>query len=142
MRACASIEYRIRVKTMISTEAIPHDEETLDPNALETSAARLICSVKPRWASKRLTFKRLATVDSSIRYLACLKDTEEQQLGVVVTLYPANSDIYTDPQEQRRIVTLLIQHDLAPRHFLTFNNGFLSTHALGKALDLKDQQTQ
>ena len=127
---------------MLSTEAIPHDDETLDPNSLETSAGRLICSVKPTWASKRLTFKRLTTADSSIRYLACLKDTEEEHLGVVVSLYPANSDIYTDHQEQRRIVTLLIQHELAPRLFLTFTNGYLSTNALGKALDLKDQQTQ
>jgi hypothetical protein len=127
---------------MSAANNIPHEAVKIDADTLETSAGRLICTIKPTWASKTLIFKKLGTDDSLIHYAIFPTDEEDELHGVVVKLYPANSDVYTDHQQQLQLMNQLSLDTIAPNVLLTFINGYFSTYILGDVLDAKEEHAQ
>jgi hypothetical protein len=123
--------------TTISFEGI-----VIDPYSLEPAAARLVCSIKPRWALKKLTFKKLTTDEHLIYYVVNLKDSEEEYNSVLMKVYPTNSDVYANQEEQFHLLTHLIDQKLASQLLLRFANGYLCNHIPGKVLEIKDQQVK
>ncbi|UJR32923.1 hypothetical protein I4U23_020384 [Adineta vaga] len=124
---------------MSTMTTIPQEPIEIDLNSLETTAARLVCSIKPRWALKKLVFKKLTTDCHLIYYTIFLKDNEDERNNVILKIYPTNFDVYADPQEQFHLLTHLIEQKIAARVLLRFNNGYISTSIPGKILDLKEQ---
>jgi hypothetical protein len=136
---------RLRIfqsKKMSAIATILYEAVEIDINSFEISTGRLLCSIKPRWASKKLVFKKLNTDDNFIRYAISLKDSEDEQSDIVVKIYPTNSNIYIDHQEQFRLIAHFINRGIAPRILLSFINGYYSNYIQGKILDVKEQQTQ
>ncbi len=126
----------------VTTTNTPHEAVEIDVDSLETSAGRLICSIKPTWASKKLIVNKLGTDDNTIYYSIFPVDNEDEQHGVVIKVYPANSDVYTDHQAELRLIEELAHHEIAPQILLTFINGYFSNYVLGKTLDIKEEHTQ
>ncbi|CAF1171617.1 unnamed protein product [Rotaria sordida] len=127
---------------MSTSSTISHELVTADINSLETTAGPLICSIKRRWATNKLIFKKLINDDHLIHYVVFLKGTQDEQNGVVLKIYPTNSDVYTDHQEQLRLINHLSYHNIAPRILLTFINGYFCNYYIqGNILDIKEQQT-
>ncbi|CAF0946558.1 unnamed protein product [Adineta ricciae] len=124
---------------MSAITPIPCENVEIDSNSLETTAARLVCSIKPRWALKKLVFKKLTNDSHLIYYLIFLKDTNDEQNSVILKLYPTNSDVYADQEEQFHLLSHLIQQKVAAHVLLRFNNGYICTPIPGKALDIKEQ---
>ncbi|CAF3008389.1 unnamed protein product [Rotaria sp. Silwood2] len=126
---------------MSATDNILHEAVEIDVDSLETSANHLICLIKPTWVSKKIIFKKLGTDDNNIYYSASPSDHDDEQHGVVVKLYPKNSDLYIDHQKELQLIEQFVHHGIAPRILLTFINGYFSTYALGKILDIKEDHT-
>ncbi|CAF3261594.1 unnamed protein product [Rotaria sp. Silwood2] len=126
---------------MSATSNILHEAVEIDVDSLETSATHLICLIKPAWTSKKLIFKKLGTNDNNIYYSVFPSDYQDEQHGVVVKLYPKNSDVYTNRQKELQLIEQLVHHEIAPRVLLTFINGYFSTDALGKTLNIKEDHT-
>jgi hypothetical protein len=127
---------------MSSTTNTPHEPVEIDVDSLETSADRLICLIKPTWISKKLIVKKLETDDNNIYYTIFPNEDEDEQHGVVIKLYPANSDVYTDHQQLLQLINQLAHHEIAPHVLLTFINGYFSNYIFGKILDIKEEHTQ
>ena len=127
---------------MSSASAIPHESIEFDIHSLETGTGRIICSIKPRWASRKLAVKDLGIDGGSQRYQIDLKGNEDDKNAITVRLYGANSDVYMDHQEQLRLVTPWMQRGFIPKILLTFNNGYLSSHTDGKPMDAKEARNQ
>ncbi|CAF3396625.1 unnamed protein product [Rotaria socialis] len=119
---------------------IPYEAVIVDVNSLEI-AGRLICSIKQRWTTNKLVFKNLNNDDHLVRYVVFLKDNEDEESSVILRIYPTSSDVYTDHQEQLRLLTHLAQHQQAPHILLTFTNGYFSSYIQGKILDIREQRT-
>ncbi|CAF2836873.1 unnamed protein product [Rotaria sp. Silwood2] len=126
---------------MSATSNILHEAVEIDVDSLETNATHLICLIKPAWTSKKLIFKKLGTDDNNIYYSVFPSDYQDEQHGVVVKLYPKNSDVYTNRQKELQLIEQLVHHEIAPRVLLTFINGYFSTYALGKTLNIKEDHT-
>lgn len=124
---------------MSTITTIPFENVAINRPSLELAAGRLICSIKPRWALKKLAFKRLATDEHSVYYVVNLKDNEDDQNSVLLKIYSTNSDVYTDHEEQFHLLTHLMDEAIAPQLLLRFANGYLCQHISGKPLDIKDQ---
>jgi hypothetical protein len=123
--------------------ATPHESVEIDVDTLETNATRLICLIKPNWVSKKLVVKKFGINDNNTYYsIYPSGDDEDEQHGVVIKLYPANSDVYMNQQAGIRLINQLDQHGLAVHVLLTFNNGYFSNYVLGKTLDFKEEHTQ
>ncbi|CAF4204321.1 unnamed protein product, partial [Rotaria sp. Silwood2] len=120
---------------------IPDEQVIVDINSLETTAGRLICSIKRRWAKNKLLFKKLTNDDHLIRYVIFLKDTKDEQSNVVLKIYSTNSDVYTDYQEQLRLINYLNNYKITPHILLTFINGYFCNYIQGNILDIKEQET-
>lgn len=125
---------------MSATTDTPYEAVEIDVDSLEISAGRLICSIKPTWASKKLIVKSLGI--NNYYYSIFPSEDEDEQHGVVIKIYPANSDVYTDRQAEFRRIDQLVQHGIALRIVLTFINGYVSNYVLGKTLDIKEEHTQ
>jgi hypothetical protein len=125
---------------MSATTDTPYEAVEIDVDSLEISAGRLICSIKPTWASKKLIVKPLGI--NNYYYSIFPSEDEDEQHGVVIKIYPANSDVYTDRQAEFRRIDQLVQHGIALRIVLTFINGYVSNYVLGKGLDIKEEHTQ
>lgn len=121
---------------MSATTNTPHEAVEIDIDSLETSASRLVCLIKPTWVSKKLNIKKLGIDNNNIYYSIFPNEDEDEQHGVVVKIYPTNSDVYTDHQK------ILTYHEIAPHVLLTFINGYFSNFILGKTLDINEEQTQ
>jgi len=126
---------------MSATTNTPHEPVEIDVDSLETSAGRLICTIKPTWVSKQLIVKKLGNDENTIYYSIFPINNEDEQHGVVIKVYPANSDVYTDHQAKLRLIEELAQHEIAPHILLTFINGYFSNYVLGKTLDIKGEHT-
>jgi hypothetical protein len=122
--------------------AIPHESVEIDVDTLETNATRLVCLIKPTWVSKKLTVKRFGTNDNNTFYSIFPSDEEDEQHGVVIKLYPANSDVYMDRQAGIQLIDQLERHGIVLNVLLTFNNGYFSNYVVGKTLDFKEERTQ
>ena len=122
--------------------SVPHEAVEIDVDSLETSASRLICLIKPTWVSKKLLVKKLGVDDNRIYYSISPGDEEEEQYGVVIKLYPSNSNVYMDHQAALQLIDELAQHGIALHVLLTFNNGYFSNYILGKTLDNKEEYTR
>ncbi|CAF2853642.1 unnamed protein product [Rotaria sp. Silwood2] len=120
---------------------IPDEQVIVDINSLETTAGRLICSIKRRWAKNKLLFKKLTNDDHLIRYVIFLKDTQDEQSNVILKIYSTNSDVYTDYQEQLRLINYLNNYKITPHILLTFINGYFCNYIQGNILDIKEQET-
>lgn len=127
---------------MLATPNTPYEELKIDINSLETSANHLICLIKPAWVSKTLTFKKLSTDDSSLYYSVFPSDFEDERHGIVIKLYPIDSDLYADHKKEYRLIEQLVDRELVPRILLTFANGYFSSYIIGKTLDIHDDHTQ
>jgi len=125
---------------MSATTDTPYEAVEIDVDSLEISAGRLICSIKPTWASKKLIVKSLGI--NNYYYSIFPSEDEDEQHGVVIKIYPANSDVYNDRQAELRRIDQLVQHGIALRIVLTFINGYVSNYVLGKTLDIKEEHTQ
>lgn len=122
--------------------ATPHEAVEIDVDTLETNATRLICLIKPTWASKKLVVKKYGINDNNTYYSIFPSDSEDEQHGVVIKLYPANGDVYMDYQAGLRLINQLDQHGIILHVLLTFNNGYFSNYIVGKTLDFKEDRTQ
>jgi hypothetical protein len=122
--------------------ATPHESVAIDVDTLETNATRLICIVKPNWVSKKLVVKKFGTNDNNTYFSIFPSVDEDEQHGVVIKLYPANSDVYMDHQGGLRLINQLDQNGLPLHVLLTFNNGYFSNYVIGKTLDFKEERTQ
>ena len=120
----------------------PHEPVEIDVDTLETSAGRLICLIKPTWISQKLNFKKLGVEENNVYYSIFPTSDEDEQHGVVVKVYRANSDVYTDHEKELRLVQQLIEQGIAPHILLTFNNGYFSEFVQGKIVDIKEQYSQ
>ncbi len=127
---------------MASTMNPPHEAVEIDVNSLESSASRLLCIIRPTWVSKELIFKKLGIDSNNICYSIYPSKDEDEQHGVVIKIYPENSDVYTNHQEELRFIDQLVHHELAPQVLLTFINGYVSNYVLGKTLEMKEEHTQ
>jgi hypothetical protein len=122
--------------------SIPHEAVEIYDDTVETSACRLICLVKPTWISKKLIFKKLGVDQNNLYYSIFPSYDEDEQHGVIIKLYPENSDVYTDHQIELRLIDQLVQHGIALQVLVTFTNGYLSNCILGKTLDIKEEYAQ
>lgn len=132
----------ITKKMSVTSNNPPHESVEIDVNSVETNANRLIGLIKPTWVSKHLIFKKLGTDDNKTYYSIIPNDIENEQHGIVLKIYPTNSDVYADRRIEFDIMHQLVQYNLASRILLTFNNGYFSTHLRGKTLDINQEQTQ
>ncbi|CAF3837396.1 unnamed protein product [Rotaria sp. Silwood1] len=126
---------------MSATANIVHEAVEIDVDLLETSANHLICLIKPTWVSKKIIFKKLGTDDNNIYYSVYPNDHEDEKHGVVVKVYPRNSDVYTDHQKELELIEQFFHHGIAPRILLTFINGYFSSYILGQTLSIKEDHT-
>ncbi|CAF3937008.1 unnamed protein product [Rotaria sp. Silwood1] len=126
---------------MSDTTNIPHEEGEIDVDSLETSAIRFIRLIKPAWTSKKIIFKKLSTDDNNIYYSIFPSDYEDEKHGIIVKLYPKNSNVYTDHQKEFQLLEQCAHHRITPRILLTFINGYFSTYILGQALNIKEDHT-
>ncbi|CAF3949777.1 unnamed protein product, partial [Rotaria sp. Silwood1] len=126
---------------MSATANIVHEAVEIDVDLLETSANHLICLIKPTWVSKKIIFKKLGTDDNNIYYSVYPNDHEDEKHGVVVKVYPRNSDVYTDHQKELELIEQFFHHGIAPRILLTFINGYFSSYILGQTLNIKEDHT-
>ncbi len=126
---------------MSATTNTPYEPVEIDVDSLETSAGRLICTIKPTWVSKKLIVKKLGNDENTIYYSIVPIYNEDEQHGVVIKVYPSNSDVYTDHQAELRLIEELAQHEVAPNILLAFTNGYFSNYVLGKTLDIKGEHT-
>lgn len=122
--------------------SILHECFELDIHSLEMTAGRLICSIKPRWLSKKLTFKKLIACDESSLYLVHCKQTGDEQQGILIRIYPTNSDILINYDELIRIITPWMRQGFFPSILATFNNGYFSSCVEGKRVERKDLNNQ
>lgn len=125
-----------------TTTNIPHEPIEIDIDSIELSAGRLVCLIKPTWVSKKLIFKKLGIDDNNIYYSIFPVNDEDEQHGVVIKIYPANSDVYTGEKKELQLIDQLIPHELTPYVLLTFFNGFIFNPVPGKTLDNKNEHTQ
>ncbi|CAF1016640.1 unnamed protein product [Rotaria sp. Silwood1] len=126
---------------MSTSSTIPYEPVIVDINSLETTASRLICSIKRQWITNKLIFKKLPHDDYLIRYVVFLKDTQDEKSSIVLKIYPTNSNVYTDHQEQLHLIHYLSHYKIVPHILLTFTNGYFCNYIQGNILNIKEQQT-
>ncbi|CAF1404577.1 unnamed protein product [Adineta steineri] len=124
-----------------TSTTIPNETVEIDVNAVETNASRLVCSIKPRWALKKFIFKKFTDDNHFICYAISLKNNEDDQSSVIIKVNPTNADVYTDYQEQFRLLNHFIQNKTAAPILLKFTNGYISSYIEGKTLDIKEKET-
>lgn len=127
---------------MCAASNILHEPVFVDINSLEITAGRIICSIKRRWAKNKLNIKKLAYDDHLILYNISVKDTNDEKNSVLLKIYPKNSDVYTDYEEQLHLITQVIPRHIGPHIILTFTNGYFCSSVQGHTLDIKEQKTQ
>lgn len=126
---------------MTDANPIPHESIVIDLKSLENSGSHLIGLIEPTWISKKIIFKRLGNDDCTIYYKLYPDDQQDNQHGIVIKVYPTNSDVYTDHQKAFRLIEQLVHQRIAPRILLTFINGYFSTYILGKTLNVNEDHT-
>ncbi|CAF1375536.1 unnamed protein product [Rotaria sordida] len=126
---------------MSATANILHEAIVIDVDTLETGAVHLICLIKPTWTSKKINFKKLDTNDDNNIYSVFPSDYKYEQHGIIMKIYPKNSDVYSNHEKEFQLIEQFSHHGVAPRILLTFINGYISSYILGTILNIKEDQT-
>ncbi|CAF4069871.1 unnamed protein product [Rotaria sp. Silwood1] len=114
-----------------------HIDIELDPSDLNTSAPRLICSVKVDWMNKTICSKKLTDGLSNTLFVMFPQAEDEQ--AIIVRIYGVNSDLIVDREAEIRAMIRLSQYDMANKVLLTFNNGFISSFVAGEQINIQDE---
>ena len=122
--------------------SIVYEPLQLDIDSLETTAGRLICSIKPQWSSKKLTFKKFPSQDESLIYLINCPQVEDEQQGIIVRLYSTNSDVFMRYEEQIRTMAPWMRRGFFPLVSVMFINGYFSNYPDGKVMISRELENQ
>ncbi|CAF0752541.1 unnamed protein product [Didymodactylos carnosus] len=125
----------------MSTPPLPYQDTELNINKIEEEAFRLICVIKPHWATKKLTYKKLTddVSNSLLGMFPTSTDNSDKDIkhGLVCKVYGNNSDLIIDREKEIRVMVELAQHQFANQILLKFKNGFFYGYVPGKPIDCK-----
>ncbi|CAF1251820.1 unnamed protein product [Didymodactylos carnosus] len=123
----------------ITSSSPPYEDVELNLNLIEEQASRLICVVKPHWATKKLTYTKLTDGVSNalLAMFPTSTDNSDDDIkhGLICKIYGNNSDLVIDREMEICTMVELAKYNFANEILLRFKNGFFYTYEPGKTIN-------
>ncbi|KAL2067299.1 hypothetical protein VTL71DRAFT_1723 [Oculimacula yallundae] len=120
---------------------------TYNPAESQTSALRLILTLRPEWEDGKIEFVRFTdgitnTLLKVVNKKDGLSDEEIDAEAILLRAYGRGTDVIIDRERETQNHELLMQYNLAPELLARFNNGMLYRFIRGSVTSPADLRKQ